>query len=580
MITLTGIKASEGIVIGKALIIDKRILNVKRRNIDPSEVENEIEKLKKAVNETEKYMLSVKEMTNEDLASGHQFIFDVYLMLLKDDMLIGGTERYIKEHLVNAEYALSVVSGHFIKLFSNAKDEYLKERKNDIKHIVKKLLNFMVDKGYESISNFKEDLIIIAHDLSPYEVAHFYKNSVKGFALDMGSKTSHTSIILRAMGIPAVVGLENATYIVSNDDTVIVDGLAGKVIVDPDEETLLQYKVKEKGYLNFVEKLSKLKDKEVLTKDNVKINLFANVEINDEISIALDYNSQGIGLYRTEFFYLEKGDMPEDEQFEILKEAANLIKNKELTIRTFDLGGEKLSDLLPHPDENNPVLGLRAIRYSLRFKDFFKKQIRAILRTSAFGNIKIMFPMISGIEEIDQAKSLLQECKDELRKKGIAFDENIKVGIMVELPSLALISDLAAQEVDFFSVGTNDLIQYTLGIDRNNEYVAYLYRPSHPAVLTLLKNIIDSANKFNIDATVCGEMAGDPMYIPVLIGLGYTNLSMSPSQLLKAKLLISQIDTKDCKELLNDMLTCKYAKKAEEKLKDFLSKYTHDLYLN
>ncbi|MBC7196492.1 MAG: phosphoenolpyruvate--protein phosphotransferase, partial [Deferribacterales bacterium] len=353
-----------------------------------------------------------------------------------------------------------------------------------------------------------------------------------------------------------------------------------KVIVDPDEETLLQYKEKEKGHLNFVKKLSKLKDKEVFTKDNVKINLFANVEINDEISIALDYNSQGIGLYRTEFFYLEKGDMPEDEQFEILKEAANLIKNKELTIRTFDLGGEKLSDLLPHPDENNPVLGLRAIRYSLRFKDFFKKQIRAILRTSAFGNIKIMFPMISGIEEIDQAKSLLQECKDELRKKGIAFDENIKVGIMVELPSLALISDLAAQEVDFFSVGTNDLIQYTLGIDRNNEYVAYLYRPSHPAVLTLLKNIIDSANKFNIDATVCGEMAGDPMYIPVLIGLGYTNLSMSPSQLLKAKLLISQIDTKDCKELLNDMLTCKYAKKAEEKLKDFLSKYTHDLYLN
>lgn len=580
MIALTGIKASEGIVIGKALIIDKRILNVKRRNIDPSEVENEIEKLKKAVNETEKYMLSVKEMTNEDLASGHQFIFDVYLMLLKDDMLIGGTERYIKEHLVNAEYALSVVSGHFIKLFSNAKDEYLKERKNDIKHIVKKLLNFMVDKGYESISNFKEDLIIIAHDLSPYEVAHFYKNSVKGFALDMGSKTSHTSIILRAMGIPAVVGLENATYIVSNGDIVIVDGLEGKIIVDPDEETLLQYKVKEKGYLNFVENLNKLKDKEVLTKDNVKINLFANVEINDEISIALDYNSQGIGLYRTEFFYLEKGDMPEDEQFEILKEAANLIKNKELTIRTFDLGGEKLSDLLPHPDENNPVLGLRAIRYSLRFKDFFKKQIRAILRTSAFGNIKIMFPMISGIEEIDQAKSLLQECKDELRKKGIAFDENIKVGIMVELPSLALISDLAAQEVDFFSVGTNDLIQYTLGIDRNNEYVAYLYRPSHPAVLTLLKNIIDSANKFNIDATVCGEMAGDPMYIPVLIGLGYTNLSMSPSQLLKAKLLISQIDTKDCKELLNDMLTCKYAKKAEEKLKDFLSKYTHDLYLN
>lgn len=580
MITLSGIKVSDGIVIGKAFILDKRIANVKRRNIDYSEVENEIEKLKKALNETEKYMLSVKEMTNGDLAASHQFIFDVYLMLLKDDMLIGETKRYIKENLVNAEYALNVVSGNLIKLFNRAKDDYLKERKNDIKHIVKKLLNFMVDKGYENVSNLKEDLIVVAHDLSPYEVAHFYKKNVKGFLLDMGSKVSHTSIILRAMGIPAVVGLENATYVISNDDTVIIDGIEGKAIVNPDEETFLQYKEKEKGHLNFVKKLSKLKDKEVFTKDNVKINLFANVELNDEISIALDYNSQGIGLYRTEFFYLEKGDMPEDEQFEILKEAANLNKGKELTVRTFDLGGEKLSTLLPHPDENNPVMGLRAIRYSLRFKDFFKKQIRAILRASAFGNIKIMFPMISGIEEIDQAKSLLQECKNELKENGIAFDKDINIGIMVELPSIALISDLAAQEVDFLSVGTNDLIQYTLGIDRNNEYVAYLYRPSHPAILALLKNIIDSANRFNINATVCGEMAGDPMYIPVLIGLGYTNLSMSPSQLLKVKLLISQIDTKDCKKLVNSMLTCKYARNSEEKLKKFLSDYTHELYLN
>ncbi|MBZ4671815.1 MAG: ptsI [Deferribacteraceae bacterium] len=579
MITLNGIKISDGVVIGRAYLFDKRTINIKKRNIKEFEVENEIQKLKNAVSETEKYMVAIKEMSENDFSSSHKFIFDVYMMLLKDEALIGETEKYIREHLVNAEYALSFVSGNLMKMFGKSNDEYLKERKNDIKHIVKKLLNFMVDKGYQYACDINRDLIVIAHDLSPYEAAHLFKQNVKGFALDMGSKVSHTSIIIRALGVPAVVGIENATYSISDGDTVIIDGINGQVIVDPDEDTLSKYREKEERYLNFVSTLSQFKESDVYTKDGVGINLLANVEINDEIPLALEYGSQGVGLYRTEFFYLEKGDLPEDEQFKILKEAVELIQGKQLTVRTFDLGGEKLSNLLPHPDESNPAMGLRAIRYSLRFKEFFKKQMRAILRASAFGDVRIMFPMISGLEEIDKAKKLLEESKEELKRENIEFNENIKIGIMVELPSIALISDLAAQEVDFFSVGTNDLIQYTLGIDRNNEYVAYLYRPSHPAVLTLLRNIIESANKFEIDATVCGEMAGDPMYIPILLGLGYTNLSMSPSQLLKAKLLISQIDTTECKKLVSEMAVCKYARVAEEKLSGFVNQFAGNLFI-
>lgn len=580
MIRLNGISASEGLVIGNVHILDKRALNIKKRTISESEVEGEIDRLNNAISETEKYMVSVKELSAEDLNRSHQFIFDVYIMLLKDDMFTGEIKRYIADNKVNAEYAVNMVSGRLIKYFSNSKDDYLKEKKNDIEHISAKIIKYLVDESFEYISDVGENVIVVAHDLSPYEAAHLFKKRIKGFATDLGSKISHTSIIARAMGIPAVVGIENATYSVSEGDTLILDGFEGVVIVDPDQKTLDDYLQREKGYISYVSRLNKLKDEDVFTKDGVEISLFANVEINEEINISNEYRSKGIGLYRTEFLYLEKGDISEDEQFQILKEAVELTKGKAVVIRTFDLGGEKLSNLLPHPDENNPVMGLRAIRYSLRFYDFFKKQIRAILRVSAFGNVSIMFPMISGVEEIDQAKKILDECKAELLSEGILFDEDLKIGIMVELPSIALVSDLAAKEVDFFSVGTNDLIQYTLGIDRNNEYVAYLYRPTHPGVLKLLKQVMQSAVDNNIEATVCGEMAGDPFYIPVLIGLGYKNLSMSPSLLLKAKMIIKWLDSNECKELVKELELCKYARIAEEKLKNVIDKYNRDSGLN
>ena len=576
MIKLNGISASEGLVIGNIHILDRRALNIKRRTIDDLEVAGEIERLNNAISETEKYMASVKGLSAEDLSRSHQFIFDVYMMLLKDDMFTGEIKRYIVDNKVNAEYAVNMVSGKLIKYFSSSKDDYLRERKNDIEHISAKIIKYLVDESFEYISDVRENVIVVAHDLSPYEAAHLFKNGVKGFATDLGSKISHTSIIARAMGVPAVVGIGNATYSVSEGDTMILDGFEGVAIIDPDQSTLDEYLQREKEYISYVSRLKELKDEDVVTRDGVEINLFANVEINEEINISNEYRAKGIGLYRTEFLYLEKGDISEDEQFHILKEAVELSKGKPVVIRTFDLGGEKLSSLLPHPDESNPVMGLRAIRYSLRFYDFFKKQIRAILRASAFGDVSIMFPMISGVEEIDQAKKILDDCKNELSSGGILFGKNVKIGIMVELPSIALVSDLAAKEVDFFSVGTNDLIQYTLGIDRNNEYVAYLYRPTHPAVLKLLKQVIQSAVDNNIQATVCGEMAGDPLYIPVLIGLGYRNLSMSPSLLLKAKMIIKWLDSNECKMLVKELESCKYARTAEEKLKNVMDRYNRD----
>ncbi|WP_041223634.1 phosphoenolpyruvate--protein phosphotransferase [Deferribacter desulfuricans] len=581
MIVLKGIGVSEGIAVGKAFFIDRKLTKIKKIKINESNIAFEIKKFKEAIKKTEEYIKHVKELSLQDLGEEHSFIFDVYLLLLKDDMLIGETERFIKNEKVNAEYALWKVSRKLINIFEKTEDPYIKEKKNDVKHIVDKIIRFMTNDGFVFKETSGEARIAIAHDLSPSELVSLLKQNIVAFAIDLGSKISHTSIIARAMGIPAVVGLEKITdNIISSDDTIIVDGFNGVVILDPDKEVLEDYIVKEKKYRDYVKELEKLKDVEVKTVDGEFVNIFSNVEINEEISISNEYKAKGIGLYRTEFIYLEKGDVSEDEQFEILKDAVLRNENKPITIRTFDLGGEKLSNLLPHPDEQNPAMGLRAIRYSLRFKDIFKTQIKAIHRAAVFGDVRIMFPMISGVEEIRQAKNVVEECIEELKNEKKEFKENVPLGVMVELPSLALITHLINKEVDFFSVGTNDLIQYTLGIDRNNEYVAYLYRPTHPAVLTLLRKIYKDAQKGGIEVTVCGEMAGDPKYIPVLLGLGYRNLSMSPSAILKAKMIISRVKISECEKLINSLKRCKFARKAEEKLEKFIDEHASDLFFH
>lgn len=580
MKTLKGIPSSDGISIGRCYVLDRQKISVRRFSLSADEVMSEIDKLKTGIEKTAEFIKTSKSMSEDSLTEEHSFIFDIYLMLLRDNMLIGEAENIIKNKLVNAEYALSNAGAKLMAQFDKSPNEYLRERKSDINNIVQKVLRFMSDEEMDTVLDAEDADIIIAHDLTPSDTSHMTKNKIKGFATDLGSKTSHTSILARSMGLPAVVGLGDIASVVEDGDFIIIDGFEGLVIVNPDEETLDTYGQKDSRYAEYINSLTKLTDVEPVTLSGERIMTYSNIELNDELFLSNNYHHDGVGLYRTEYIYMEHGDVSEDQQFEILKYAALENGNMPIVIRTFDLGAEKLSKYMPHPDEQNPAMGLRAIRYSLKYKDFFKKQLRAILRASAYGDIRVLFPMISGMEEFYNSRDALESAKDELRAENIGFNEKIKIGVMMELPSLAIISDFIAKEVDFFSVGTNDLIQYTLGIDRNNEFVAYLYRPSHPAVIRTLKKIIDSANEAGIECTVCGEIAGEPKYIPMLLGLGYRNLSMSPAGLLKARMIIRALDMSDCEKLVDELLDIKIARLAEEHVGNFIEEKCSDVYFH
>ncbi|WP_022849764.1 phosphoenolpyruvate--protein phosphotransferase [Limisalsivibrio acetivorans] len=577
---IKGIGSSEGIIIGTCYLLDRENVSVMRRTITEEETDMEIERLSEAFNKAIAYMEDVKSMSMDDLSESHSLIFDVYLMLLKDETLAGESRRIISENLVNAEYALNLAGKNLMASFEASNNEYLRERKNDIHHIVQKVLRFLTGHEYDRLESVQDGAVVVAHDLSPSDTTHMVRQKIKGFATDLGSRVSHTSILAKSLGLPAVVGIGSVTEFVQNGETVIIDGFEGLVIVNPDEETLEEYRRKEERYHAYIKSLEKLRDAEVKTLDERDVFLYSNIELNDEIYLSTMNNAAGIGLYRTEYIYLQHGDVSEEKQFEILKEAVELNNGKPITVRTFDLGGEKLSGKMPHPDEQNPVLGLRAIRYSLRFREFFIKQMRAIMRSAVYGDVKVMFPMISGMDELLRAKEAFAEAAESLRLEGADYRDDLPLGVMMELPSLAIISDMIAKEVDFMSVGTNDLIQYTLGIDRNNEYVAYLYRPAHPAVLNLLFNIIESAKREGVECSVCGEIAGEPKYIPILLGLGYRHLSMSPAHILKAKKLIKQLDTAKCRELVEELKTCRTSPLAEEMVMEFIKTSGEGVYFS
>lgn len=580
MKVLKGIPSSDGISIGRCRILDRQKIQVRRYSISEADVDKELGKLQDAIEKTAKFIETSKSMSLDNISEEHLFIFDVYLMLLRDNMLIGEAEENIRKRLINAEFALSMAGAKLMVQFDKSPNEYLRERKSDINHIVQNILRFMRDKVMDSVLDAEDADIIIAHDLTPSDTSLMSKKDIRGFATDLGSRTSHTSILARSLGIPAVVGLGDIASAAEDGDIIIIDGFEGTVIVDPDEATLGEYKTKDSRYSDYVKALISLKDEPSVTKDGTRVFTYSNVELNDELYLSNSYNHDGVGLYRTEYIYMEHGDVSEEKQFEILKEAVIENKGRPIVIRTFDLGAEKLSKYMPHPKEQNPVMGLRAVRYSLKYGDFFNKQLRAILRASAFGDVRIMYPMISGMEELSKCKDALEKAKSELRSEGTAFNENIMAGVMMELPSLAVISDFIAAEVDFFSVGTNDLIQYTLGIDRNNEFVAYLYRPTHPAILRTLKNIIESADRAGIECTVCGEIAGEPRYIPFLLGMGYRRLSMSPALLLKARMIIRALDISDCKKLVEDLEQIKIARLAEEHTEKFIQSKCSDVYFH
>ena len=550
-----GIGGSPGIVIGKAQPIDRdRVDMLAYRLIGEAEVPGEERRFKIAVEESKEQCLKVKDNILSQDAKEVVYIIDAQLMILEDRMLIDETIRRIREEKVNAEWALEITLQKLRGAFKNIDDEYLSERKSDVDYIGERIVRNLLGKNQDSISDLKEKVIIVAHDLSPADTAQMTRDKVIGFATDIGGKTSHTAIMARALEIPAVVGLERITQEVKIGDSLIIDGNTGIVLINPTKTVLNEYLEKKRIYERLEKELFKYKDLPAQTLDGYKIKVVANIELIEEIPSVLEHGAEGIGLYRTEFLYLGRKELPsEEEQFQAYKSVVERFHSY-TTIRTMDIGGDKFISHLDLAKEMNPAMGLRAIRFCLREVDIFKTQLRAILKASNYGKIKIMFPMISGVSEILQTKEILEKVKLELKNEGIPFDSDIKIGIMIEIPSAVTLADILAKEVDFFSIGTNDLIQYSLAIDRVNEHVAYLYEPLHPAVLRVIKHVVDCGHNAGIKVGMCGEMAGEPLYIPILLGMGLDELSMNALSVLGVKKIIRSITYRESKELLDSIM--------------------------
>ncbi len=562
-----GVGASPGIVIGKARIADRSRVAVVEVPIDPAEVPSEIKRVRKALDETKAELKALKEEIAENKGLEHLYVIDTHLLILEDSMLIGETVQCIEHEKINAEAALKKTLKKFKEFFEGIEDEYLRERSGDIETVVERVLRNMLGKRHEPFLESAGRVIIVAHDLSPADILQIDKNKVIGFVTELGGKTSHTAILSRSLEIPAVVGLEKILSEISNGDPVIIDGKNGVVIVNPDEQTFRDY-LQNKQYYEYQEReLLKLRDLPAETVDGYRISLKGNVEFVEEIPSIRKHGGEGVGLYRTEMLFINRNSLPdEEEQFRVYAEAARQMAPFPVTIRTLDVGGDKFVHDLNLDDELNPALGVRAIRLSLRQPGIFKSQLRAILRAGAFGKVRIFFPMISGVGEIREAKALLDEAKNELREACIPFDENIEIGIMIETPSAVIIADFLAREVDFFSVGTNDLIQYSLAIDRTNEHLSDLYEPLHPAVLRSLKMIADAAHAADIDVCICGEMAGEPAYLPILLGLGYEELSMNAVSIPKVKKVLRRCSRDEAVSLAQQALKFSTAAEVESYL--------------
>ncbi|MDO8426555.1 MAG: phosphoenolpyruvate--protein phosphotransferase [Deltaproteobacteria bacterium] len=551
---------------GKAYLMERGMIEPAQFcYLDVKEAEGEIERFKNALKASRDQLLRIKKkMELDGKGKEHIRIIDAHLMILKDNMIINDTIRVIKEERVNAEWALKTVLKDLMEYFDKMDDAYLKERSMDIEHIVNRVLINLMGRKHESISDIKAPAIVIAHDLAPTDTAQMIKGMVLGFLTDVGGRTSHTAIMARSLEIPAVVGLETVTRKAEMNDTVIVDGTTGTVIINPSESVVEVYKRRKERYENYGKALFHYKDLPCETTDGKRIKLMGNMEIMEEIDPLIEHGAEGIGLYRTEFLYLNRKDLPaEDEHVKAYKQIVKKMAPNPVIIRTLDIGGDKFLSHMEMAKEINPAMGLRAIRFCLKNSEIFKTQLRGILRASANGKVKIMFPMISGMEELRRAKAYLEEAKAELKAEGKPFDPNIEVGVMIEVPSAAIIADLIVKEVSFISIGTNDLLQYSLAIDRVNEHVAYLYEPFHPAVLRIIKTVADAANKAGVSVGVCGEMAGEPEYAFLLLGFGIDQLSMNAFSILKVKRLIRSVSFSEAKKICKVITGFATAKEVE-----------------
>jgi phosphotransferase system enzyme I (PtsI) len=557
-IVIKGIAASPGVAIGKVFLLENDDFCLIHKEIPRNEREDEKKRLNDAIEKTKSSFKITHDKINDALGKNYARIADVHLLILADPLIRKDLDKFINEG-VNAEYAVFKVIDKIIRSFETIEDDYFKERTLDIQDIEKKILGNLLGKQKTTLASSNKYSIVVSHNLTPADTVAIKEKLVKGFATDIGGKTSHTAIVAQGLAIPAVAGLKIISSQAKTDDTIIVDGNKGEIILNPTTETLTKYK--KECSIQFAKKkeLEKLKYLPSETIDKHKILISANIDNPDEVQSVLDSGAMGIGLYRTEFMYFNRKTMPsEKEHFEEYFKVAEAMSPYPTIIRTIDLGGDKLTKMgfLSMEHEENPFLGLRAIRLCLKYPDIFVNQLRGVLKASAYGKIRLMYPMISTLEELREANKILEKVKQDLKKEHIKFDEKIEVGSMIEVPSAAMIIDAIAKEVDFVSIGTNDLIQYTLAVDRENENVASLYDPLHPTILRFIKRIIDESHKAGIDVGMCGEMAGDPYYTPVLLGLGLDEFSVASAQIPKIKRVIRNISFENVQKIAKEILKC------------------------
>ncbi len=570
---LSGIAVSAGIVIGKARLVDRSKQKIVYQYlINDNEVNREVERFKKALELTKEQILDLKTRMNASIKE-HSFILDAHLLIVDDNMISDATIGIILEEKINAEWALKKSVQKIRQVFNQIDYEYIRDRINDVENVVERILRNLAGKKQDSLSQINDRVIIVAHDLAPTDTSELNTAMVMGFITDVGGKTSHTAIMAQSLNIPAVLGLEKATGSIVDGELLIVDGYKGEVIINPDDETIILYQEKALYYENYISSVLRLSHLPSETMDGHRMAVKANIEFLEEVVSAKDNGAEGIGLYRTEFLYLRNKGIPDEEElFKDYKEVAEQVAPYPATIRTLDIGGDKILPAQKLSSEANPALGLRAIRFCLKEQEIFKSQLRAILRASTHGSIRIMFPMISGVQEFIEAKSILAQVMKDLDKKNIAYDKDIKVGAMVEIPSAVMVADILAEKADFFSIGTNDLIQYTLAIDRSNENVAYMYEPYHPAVIRMIMQVVKAAKNAGIEVSLCGEMASDPFCIPILLGMGINELSLTAAGIPLLKKLIRSLSKEEAEKDLEEILKFK----TSEEIRKYILQRTKD----
>jgi len=555
---LRGIPVSGGVCRGKIVVLSKARDSVPRHELTEAEVPQEMQRLEHALTQTRQQLIEVQRKVNEAMGAKDASIFDAHLLVLEDPTLIDEVTRVIQEQKTNAEFSFHQVAEKYGATLSSMDDEYLRERAADMRDVTARVLDNLLGRTDETdLRKLKEPCVIISYDLAPSTTALLDREMVLGFATDVGSRTSHTAIMARSLQIPALVGLHDASKQLKNGQYVLLDGYNGLLIISPTDQTLFEYGQLVRKHFNLQEKLRDLRDEPAITLDGARITLSANIEQAADAEHVRDCGAEGVGLFRTEYLYLNRETLPtEEEQYVAYRQVASALKPNPVVIRTLDLGGDKFITHLWMPQEMNPFLGWRAIRFCLQERDLFRAQLRAILRAAVEGNIKMMYPMISGLEELNQANALVAECKKELQTETIPFGDTVEIGAMIEIPSAVLTADSLARRVKFLSIGTNDLIQYSLAVDRLNEKIAHLYEPTHPAIVRLIKATVEAGQRNGIWVGVCGEMAGDPTLVPLLLGLGVEELSVAVSAVPQVKYLIRRLKLSEARELAEFALNC------------------------